>query len=64
MLKINGEQYLVEKEVSNKFGMSASWFRKARHFGHSPKYHTLRGRVYYKEAEVLEWFKENMRPSE
>jgi predicted DNA-binding transcriptional regulator AlpA len=64
MLNINGEKYLVEKEISNKFGMSLSWFRQARYKGISPKYHKLRGRVYYREDEVHEWFKQNMQSSE
>lgn len=64
MLNIDGEQYLVEKELSSRYGLSIHWFRRARYEGHSPKYHKLHGRIYYKANEVHEWFRENMIPSE
>lgn len=60
MLTINGEKYLVEKELSSKYGLSVHWFRRARYEGHSPIYHKLQGKVYYKENQVDDWFKENM----
>ena len=63
MLTINGEQYLVEKEVSAKYGLSIHWFRRARYDGHTPKFHRLNGKVYYTEKEVNEWFKENLIPN-
>lgn len=61
MLNINGEKYLVEKELSAKYGLSVHWFRRARYKGNSPIYHKLNGKVYYKEVLVDEWFKQNMR---
>lgn len=60
MLTINGEKYLVEKEMSRLFGLSIHWFRRARYEGRSPVYHKLNGKVYYNEAEVNDWFKTNM----
>lgn len=62
MLIIAGEKYLVEKEVSTKYGLSIHWFRKQRYSKKSPTYHKLQGKVYYKEADVDEWFKENLVP--
>ncbi len=64
MLTINGEKYLVEKELSAKYGLSIHWFRRARYEKHSPIYHKLHGKVYYKENEVDAWFKDNLIPCE
>ncbi|CAB4126886.1 hypothetical protein UFOVP260_49 [uncultured Caudovirales phage] len=63
MLNINGEKYLVEKEISAKYGLSIHWFRRARYEENGPVYHKLHGNVYYKEEDVIEWFKENLIPS-
>jgi predicted DNA-binding transcriptional regulator AlpA len=60
MLKIDGKKYLVEKELSQKYGLSIHWFRKARYEGKTPPYHKLNGKVYYQEDTVDEWLKENM----
>ncbi len=57
---INGEKFLVEKELSSKYGLSIHWFRKARCEGKSPIYHKFNRKVYYKEHEVDNWFKENL----
>lgn len=62
MLTIDGVKYLVEKEVSSKLGLSIHWFRSARWKGNGPRYHKLNGKVYYKEDDVNEWFKENLVP--
>jgi len=61
MMTINGEKYLVEKELSAKYGLSVHWFRRARYEGKSPTYHKFRGKIYYKEDQVDQWFKENMK---
>lgn len=60
MLTLNGEKYLVEKELSSKYGLSIHWFRRARYDGNSPTYHKLNRKVYYKEAEVDNWFKDHL----
>lgn len=59
MVKIDGINYIGEKELSAKYGFSVPWFRKARYNKGTP-YHKLNGRVYYDESEVDKWFKENM----
>lgn len=59
---INGVKYLVEKELSTKYGLSVHWFRKARSKGNSPIYHKLNRKVYYKEDDVDSWFAENLIP--
>ena len=61
MLMLDGVQYLVEKEVSARYGLSIHWFRKARYDGNSPKYHKLNGKVYYTAENVDKWFKENLK---
>lgn len=60
MLIVDGNRYLLEKELSAKHGLSVHWFRRARYEEKSPKYHKLYGKVYYREDEVDEWLKENM----
>jgi hypothetical protein len=62
MITICGETYLVEKELPSKYGLSIHWFRKARCEGKSPTYHKLNGKVYYKENQVDDWFKEHLIP--
>lgn len=61
MITILGEKYLMEKEVASKYGLSTQWFRRARYCNNSPVYHKLHGKVYYKEENVDEWFKENLK---
>jgi len=60
MLTIDGVKYFGEKELSSQYGLSVHWFRRARHEGLNLKYHKLCGRVYYKEKEVQDWFRENL----
>jgi predicted DNA-binding transcriptional regulator AlpA len=60
MLTINGNNYLVEKELAVKYGLSVHWFRKARNQGKSPPYYKLNGKVYYCETNVEEWFNQNL----
>lgn len=60
MLRIDGRKFLVEKELSQKYGLSIHWFRKARYQGKTPAYHKLNGKVYYQEEIVDEWLKANM----
>lgn len=62
MLTINDEKYLVEKELSSKYGLSIHWFRRTRYEGRGPPFHKLNGKVYYKESEVNKWFKDNLVP--
>ncbi len=62
MLLLDGVQYLSEKEVSSKYGLSIHWFRKARYEGRSPKYHKLNEKVYYTAESVDRWLKDNLRP--
>lgn len=60
MIRISGVNYLVEKEVSQKYGLSLQWFQRARYNHNGPTYHKLHGKFYYTEEEVEAWFKENM----
>jgi hypothetical protein len=63
MLTINNDKYMVEKELSAKYGLSVQWFRRARYDGNSAVYHKLHGKIYYREADVDSWFKDNLLPS-
>lgn len=61
MLILEGKEYLSEKEVSKRYGLSTHWFRKARYEGRSPTYHKLNEKVYYTAENVDKWLKENLR---
>ena len=61
MLTVNGVKYFNEKQVSQRYGLSVSWFRKARYSGNSPTYHKLNGKIFYDIDNVDEWFKENLK---
>lgn len=61
MLTVNGVKYVTEKEISSRYGLSVSWFRKARYSGNCPTYHKLRGKIFYDTDKVDEWFKDNLK---
>lgn len=63
MLTIDGEKYLVEKELSHKYGLSIHFFRRSRYERGAP-HHRLNGKIYYKEDELDNWFKQNMIPNQ
>lgn len=60
MITVSGEKYLVEKEAASKYGLSIHWFRRARYEKDSPPYHKMKGKIYYKESSLEEWFRNNM----
>lgn len=60
MLTVDGIKYVTEKEISRDYGLSVSWFRKARYAGKSPEYYKLNGKIFYNPFHVAEWFKEKM----
>lgn len=61
MITIDGINYFAEKEISALYGLSVSFFRKARYAGKSPNYYKLKGKVFYTEENVNNWFKENLK---
>jgi hypothetical protein len=60
MITIDGKKYLGEKELSTKYGLPVSWFRRARYDKCSPPYCKLHNKIYYEEISVDEWFKKNL----
>lgn len=64
MLLLEGTQYLVEKEVSARYGLSIHWFRKARYTGNTPPYYKLNGKIYYTVDTIDKWLKEHLKPME
>ena len=62
MKEFLGKKYISEKEASNKYGYSVSWFQKGRINGNGPNFFQLRskGRVLYDIEELDKWFKENL----
>jgi hypothetical protein len=61
MITLDGVQYLGEKEVSSKYGLSVHWFRKARYEGNTPTYYKLNDKVYYTCEDVEKYLKERIK---
>lgn len=64
MLKINGVEYLSEKQISKEYGFSQPYFWKIRKNKKGPRYYKMSGRFFYTKEDVDKWFKENLKPSE
>lgn len=62
MINILGTDYMTDKEASQRYGYSVSWFQKARYMKKSPAYVRFRGKgkIYYPLKETDKWFKDNM----
>jgi len=48
-------RYLATKELPAITGLSVSFFEKGRIYGYGPPYYKQRGKVLYKESEVIAW---------
>jgi len=61
MIEIFGIKYITEKEASQRYAYSESWFRLQRKHKLCPKYTRIgvkkRGRVYYPLDATDHWFK-------
>lgn len=62
MLEVLGETYINEKEASNKYGLSITWFRTNRYSENKIPYHKLNNSVFYNTKDVDDWFKVNFKP--
>jgi len=62
MINMLGKQFITDKEASERYGYSQSWFLKARANGTGPKFVQItdNGRVLYPLVETDSWFKERM----
>lgn len=57
---IDGQKYITEKEIAKLFECSIRWINSIRYKDSSfPKY-KLKGRIFFIESEVNEWFKNNL----
>ena len=61
MLIVDGVKYITEKEIASRYGLSVSWFRKARYAKKCPSYCTLNGKIFYDPELVEIWFKDNIK---
>jgi len=66
MIVIMGEPYLTDKEASDRYGYSQSWFIRARGQGFGPKWVQIKkhGRVLYPAYETDKWFEERLKHDE
>lgn len=62
MKKFFGKEYVSEKEASQRYGYSKSWFEKARFNKVSPPFMRFKqnGKVWYPTTETDTWFKSRM----
>lgn len=59
---LDGQKFFTEKEVASHYGVSLRWIRQIRYSAKDFPYYKLNGRVFYKEAEVNNWLKDNLVP--
>lgn len=66
MIEIMGNKFLTDKEASERYGYSQSWFIRERTKGSGPKFIQLKdkGRVLYPVEQTDNWFKEKMKEKE
>lgn len=65
MRVIDGIQYINEKEASNHFGYSRSWFAHMRYAHKGPTFIKMKsGRIYYELTKINEWFKNQIELNE
>lgn len=58
---IDGEELINEKELATLCGLSLRWVHGIRYRNKSFPYYKLNGRVYFKESEVNQWLKDNLK---
>jgi hypothetical protein len=62
MLLLEGTEYLVEKEVQARYGLSIHRLRKLRYAHEGPSYHKLNKKIYYTVEQIDRWLKEHLKP--
>ena len=62
MIELLGIKYITDKEASQMYGYSVSWFQKQRYTKSPPPFIKIqnKGKVYYSIEELNKWFKENI----
>lgn len=62
MIELNGVRYITDKEASQIYGYSVSWFQKQRSKKQPPPFIKIqdKGKVYYSIEELNKWFKDNI----
>jgi len=62
---IDGVKYINEKEASNFYGYSKSWFSLMRSKKKGPPFIKLKsGRIFYSMNQIEEWFKNQIELNE
>lgn len=66
MIEIMGKEYLTDKEASQRYGYSQSWFRRARAQDFGPRFVQIKehGRVIYPLDETDKWFQDRINDRE
>lgn len=67
MIEIMGVKFLNDKEASDRYGYSRSWFQQAREKGGGPPFIKMGpgcARVLYNLENTDNWFKERMKSKE
>ena len=55
-MKIDGVNYMCDKEATKFYGVTPSYFKNLRYNGTGPTYIRFHGRVFYKQHVVDQWF--------
>ena len=63
MIRILGIDYMTDKEASDRYGYSKSWFQHRRCEHSGPKYIKMdgRGKVLYPIKDTDQWFKNHLK---
>ena len=66
MLEIMGVKFITDKEASERYGYSQSWFQRARLDKKGPPWVKImgKGKVLYRLEDCDQWFKDNIVESE
>jgi len=59
MITILGKVYMTDKEASQRYGYSKSWFQRQRHDRKEPHYAKMNGKILY-ELESTDRYFENL----
>lgn len=59
---INGVEYVTEKRIASRCGLSVSWLRRHRYENKELPHYILNRKIYYIEHEVDEWLQQRIAP--
>lgn len=61
MLLVDGIEYLVEKEIAARYGLTVHWLRKDRYSCKTIPYYKMHGKIFYTIKDVDKSLKDNLK---